>query len=93
MNRVTDRFLGALNPLHRDEGEHGVYHRATNMTSAVLVVDEGGDASSLMKACFEHRFPVAVDLVRHDPCVPRIETTSKKIVGEPEIRYFLKSRG
>jgi hypothetical protein len=59
------------------------------MTNAVLVVNEDDDASSLVKACFEHHFPVAVALARHDPCVPRIETSSQKVVGEPQIRLFL----
>ncbi len=92
MNPLTERFLGALKPEHGDETENSVYHRAAKKTSAVLVVNEDEDASSLVTACFEHRFPVAVELVRHDPCVPRIEMTSRRIVGEQEILNFLVNR-
>ena len=92
MSSTTQRFLTALEPGHRDESLHSVYHRAVNMTNAILVVDEAKDASPLLEACFDHRFPVAVDLVRHDPNVPRIESSSMRIVGEPEIRRFLEKR-
>ena len=91
-NRVTERFLHALSPAGRDEGERSLFHRVANMTSGVLVVDEESDARPLLVACFESRFPVAVNYVRHDPSVPRIETSSEEVVGEPEIRHFLASR-
>jgi len=89
-NRLTERFVEALNSGARDEGS--VYYRAANMTNALLVVDEEHDAKGLVEACFENQFPVAVVLVRHDPSVPRIETESESIVGEPSIRKFLESR-
>lgn len=91
-SHATERFLHALSPAGRDEGERSVFYRAANMTCGVLVVDEGSDASPLLEACFEHRFPVAVNFVRHDPSVPRIEMSSEEVVGESEIRYFLASR-
>ncbi len=92
-NPLTENFLSALKPVNRDEGEGSVYHRAANMTSAVLVLDEDTDATGLVEECFEHHLPVAVDLVRHDPCVPRIEIASREIVGEGPIRSFLANRG
>ena len=92
-NRATERFVEALKPHQRDESSGSIYDRAANMTEAVLVVDEGDDASSLVEACFEKRFPVAVDLVRHDPSVPRIETGSRDIIGRSAINRFLSSRG
>ncbi len=92
LNPITENFLSALRPGHREEGEGSVYHRATNMTSGVLVVNEDEDSTLLVQECFEHRFPVAVDLVRHDPDVPRIETASQQIVGQARIRSFLASR-
>jgi hypothetical protein len=90
MNPVTERFVELLDPRQRDEN---VYYRATNMTDAILVVDEESDASSLVEACFESRFPVAVSRVRHDPSVPRIEfSTEEDRVGETAIREFLAHR-
>ena len=91
-NPVTERFVRALTPHQRDDSGGSIYDRAANMTDAVLVVDEGTDASSLVEACFEKRFSVAVDLVRHDPLVPRIDTGSQQIVGSTAIRKFLASR-
>ncbi len=89
---LMEQFLRAMDPDRRDETPDSVFYRAANMTEAVLVVAEDSDSSSLVQDCFEEQFPVVVDVVRHDPFVPRVVTSSQEIVGEDAIRQFLVSR-
>jgi len=66
--------------------------RNPKRATGILVCDIDTDESDLVKECFRSGLSVAVEPVRFDPEVPRLEVGNITVVGTQAIKYFLVTR-